>query len=101
MKIEKGIALQDIVSELHPLIMQGRFKLITLGAYAHIYTGSKSPPSCLYPSVKMPDSIKVELIATLSDVEYRMSYGASEKLQLGAVCAAFADARDSLEALEA
>ncbi|KAL5111575.1 Replication factor C subunit 5 [Taenia crassiceps] len=73
MKVEKGIALQDIVSELHPLIMQ----------------------------VKMPDNVKVELIAMLSDVEYRMSYGASEKLQIGAVCAAFADARDSLEALEA
>ncbi|KAL5969076.1 Replication factor C subunit 5 [Taenia solium] len=69
MKVEKGIALQDIVSELHLLIMQG--------------------------------SVKVELIAVLSDVEYRMSYGASEKLQLGAVCAAFAGARDSLEALEA
>ncbi|KAH9285378.1 Replication factor C subunit 5 [Echinococcus granulosus] len=73
LKVEKGIALQDIVSELHPLIMQ----------------------------VKMPDSVKVELTTMLSDVEYRMSYGASEKLQLGAVCAAFANARDSLEALEA
>ncbi|CDS38316.1 replication factor C subunit 5 [Echinococcus multilocularis] len=73
LKVEKGIALQDIVSELHPLIMQ----------------------------VKMPDSVKVELTTMLSDVEYRMSYSASEKLQLGAVCAAFANARDSLEALEA
>ncbi|VDK32521.1 unnamed protein product [Taenia asiatica] len=103
MKVEKGIALQDIVSELHPLIMQGRFKLATLGACACacIYTTSNLSPFCLFALVKMPDSVKVELIAVLSDVEYRMSYGASEKLQLGAVCAAFADARDSLEVLEA
>nr|CDS34389.1 replication factor C subunit 5 [Hymenolepis microstoma] len=71
-KLEKGIALQDIVSELSPLIMR----------------------------LKFPDSIKVDLITMLSEVEYRMSYGASEKLQLGALCAAFADARERLEAMD-
>ncbi|VDN97102.1 unnamed protein product [Rodentolepis nana] len=71
-KMEKGIALQDIVSELSPLIMR----------------------------LKMPDSIKIGLVTMLSEVEYRMSYGASEKLQLGALCAAFADAREHLEAMD-
>ncbi|VDM16443.1 unnamed protein product [Hydatigera taeniaeformis] len=51
--------------------------------------------------LKMPDNVKVGLITMLSDVEYRMSCGASEKLQLGAVCAALASAKDFLGALEA
>lgn len=50
--------------------------------------------------MKLPDSIKIDLITMLSEVEYRMSYGASEKLQLGALCAAFADAREHLEAMD-
>lgn len=42
----------------------------------------------------------MDLITMLAEVEYRMSCGASEKLQLGSVCAAFADAREHLEAME-
>ncbi len=51
--------------------------------------------------VKMPDSVKADLLIMLSEVEHRMSLGSSEKLQLGAVCAAFSQAKQSLEAVEA
>ncbi len=49
----------------------------------------------------MPDSVKADLLIMLSEVEHRMSLGSSEKLQLGAVCAAFSQAKQNLEALEA
>ncbi|VDD80260.1 unnamed protein product [Mesocestoides corti] len=73
MKAEKGIALQDILSELHLLIMR----------------------------VKIPDAVKADLLVVLAEVEHRMSLGASEKLQLGALCGAFARAKHSLEELDA
>ncbi|VDL98201.1 unnamed protein product [Schistocephalus solidus] len=65
MKTFKGIALRDIISELHLLLMR----------------------------VKIPDNVRADILITLAEVEHRMSLGASEKLQLGAVVAAFASAR--------
>ncbi len=47
----------------------------------------------------MPDSVRIELILVLSEIEQRLSLGASEKLQLGAVVAAFSGAKQALEAL--
>ncbi|KAL7062735.1 hypothetical protein AAHC03_025 [Spirometra sp. Aus1] len=71
MKTFKGIALRDILSELHLLLMR----------------------------VKIPDNIRADILIALAEVEHRMSLGASEKLQLGAVIAAFASARHALETL--
>uniref|UniRef100_A0A0X3PLQ4 AAA+ ATPase domain-containing protein n=1 Tax=Schistocephalus solidus TaxID=70667 RepID=A0A0X3PLQ4_SCHSO len=71
MKTFKGIALRDIISELHLLLMR----------------------------VKIPDNVRADILITLAEVEHRMSLGASEKLQLGAVVAAFASARHALEGL--
>jgi len=73
MKAIKGIALQDIISELHLLIMR----------------------------VKIPDSVRADLILAFSEVEHRMSLGATETLQLGAIVAAFTGAKLALEASEA
>ncbi|KAA3680756.1 replication factor C subunit 3/5, partial [Paragonimus westermani] len=67
----KGIALQDILTELHPLIMK----------------------------INLPDPMRCDLLIALSDIEHRMSIGSSERLQLSAVVAAFAKAKSSLEAL--
>ncbi|CAL8091468.1 unnamed protein product [Calicophoron daubneyi] len=65
----KGIALQDILTELHPLVMK----------------------------MDLPDSVRCDLLIVLSDLEHRMSIGSSERLQLGALVAAFAKAKACLE----
>ncbi|KAK4469558.1 hypothetical protein MN116_006603 [Schistosoma mekongi] len=66
----KGIALQDIITEIHPLIMR----------------------------IALPDAIRCDLLIALSDIEHRMSQGASERLQLGAFISAFTRAKVALEA---
>ncbi|KAG5450149.1 Replication factor C (RF-C) subunit [Clonorchis sinensis] len=65
----KGIALQDILTELHPLVMK----------------------------INFPDSVRCDLIIALAELEHRMSVGASERLQLAALVASFARAKSSLE----
>ncbi|RTG83469.1 replication factor C subunit 3/5 [Schistosoma bovis] len=65
----KGIALQDIITEIHPLIMR----------------------------IDLPDAIRCDLLIALSDIENRMSQGASERLQLGAFVSAFTRAKMALE----
>ncbi|TGZ60749.1 hypothetical protein CRM22_008355 [Opisthorchis felineus] len=65
----KGIALQDILTELHPLVMK----------------------------INFPDSVRCDLIIALAELEHRMSVGSSERLQLAALVASFARAKSSLE----
>ncbi|VEL17262.1 unnamed protein product [Protopolystoma xenopodis] len=68
LKYLKGIALQDIVTELHPLVLQ----------------------------MSIPDKIRCELLISLSDIEYRLSLGASENLQLGSLVSTFGIAKENL-----
>ncbi|CAH8611095.1 unnamed protein product [Dicrocoelium dendriticum] len=70
-KSSKGIALQDIVTELHPLIMK----------------------------IDMPDQLRCDLLISLAEIEHRMSIGASEHLQLGALVAAFSATKSRLESM--
>ncbi|KER19824.1 hypothetical protein T265_11489 [Opisthorchis viverrini] len=65
----KGIALQDVLTELHPLVMK----------------------------INFPDSVRCDLIIALAELEHRMSVGSSERLQLAALVASFARAKSSLE----
>ncbi|VDO81793.1 unnamed protein product [Schistosoma margrebowiei] len=65
----KGIALQDIITEIHPFIMR----------------------------IDLPDAIRCDLLIALSDIENRMSQGASKRLQLGAFVSAFTRAKIALE----
>lgn len=64
----KGIALLDILQDLHPLIFK----------------------------VSMPAHVRVDLVSKLAETEYRLAYGTSEQLQLGAICGAFAHARQGI-----
>ncbi|CAN0508017.1 unnamed protein product [Discosporangium mesarthrocarpum] len=43
--------------------------------------------------IELPPFVLAHLLDELSNAEYRLAYGASEKLQLGSVVAAFATAR--------
>lgn len=68
LQVLKGLALLDIVQQLHPWVFQ----------------------------IEMPSKIRIELIDRMADVEYRLAYGTSEKLQLGALVGAFSQAAEAL-----
>lgn len=48
--------------------------------------------------IAMPNPVRIDLIDKLADAEYRLAFGTSEKLQLGAVVAAFCQAREGIVA---
>lgn len=70
MKTAKGLALLDVVRQLHPFLMR----------------------------IEVPSRIRIELLDALANIEYRLTFGTSEKLQLGALVSAFAHARTALVA---
>jgi len=44
----------------------------------------------------MPAQVRISLISRLATTEHRLAYGTSDALQLGAVCGAFADAKEGI-----
>ncbi|KAB2059637.1 hypothetical protein ES319_A11G319600v1 [Gossypium barbadense] len=48
--------------------------------------------------IKMPLDVRVQLINDLADIEYRLSFGCNDKLQLGSLIAIFTKARSALVA---
>ena len=48
--------------------------------------------------VGMPGPVRIELVEAMADVEHRLAVGTSEKLQLGALVAAFVTARAGIAA---
>lgn len=46
----------------------------------------------------MPPRVRVALLAKLADIEHRLAFGTSERLQLGALSGAFAEAREGIVA---
>lgn len=72
-KMRKGLALVDIVRE------------VTLFVF----------------KIKMPSDVRVKLINDLADIEYRLSLGCNDKLQLGSLISTFTTARCALVAAAA
>ncbi|XP_065848181.1 replication factor C subunit 3 [Euphorbia lathyris] len=70
MNIKKGLALVDIVREVTMFVFK----------------------------IKMPSDVRVHLINDMADIEYRLTFGCSEKLQLGSLIASFTRARSALVA---
>ncbi|CAL5384885.1 unnamed protein product [Camellia sinensis] len=68
MKARKGLALVDIVREVTMFVFK----------------------------IKMPPDVRVQLINDLADIEYRLSFGCNDKLQLGSLIATFSRARSAL-----
>jgi len=66
MKVEKGLALQDILTEIGLLVSM----------------------------ITFPQSIKSEIYIRLADLEYHLNSGGSEKIYLSAMIAAFQSARE-------
>ena len=38
----------------------------------------------------MPPQVRIQLVSKMADIEHRLAYGTSDRLQLGALCGAFA-----------
>ncbi|TKY74263.1 Replication factor C subunit 3 [Spatholobus suberectus] len=70
MKTRKGLALVDIVREVTMFVFK----------------------------IKMASAVRVQLMNDLADIEYRLSFGCNDKLQLGSVIASFTRARSALVA---
>jgi replication factor C subunit 3/5 len=65
-QLAKGIALQDILFEIHPFVYR----------------------------IDFPTSVQIVILERLAEIEFRLARGSSEKLQLSALVAAFQSARD-------
>ncbi|KAK9915083.1 hypothetical protein WJX75_004524 [Coccomyxa subellipsoidea] len=70
MQLNKGLALTDIVQQLHPWVFR----------------------------VNMPAAVRIKLVDALADTEHRLAFGTSERLQLGALVGAFSVAREGIVA---
>ncbi|XP_071849306.1 replication factor C subunit 5-like [Apostichopus japonicus] len=66
LKTVKGLALQDVVTEVH--------------TYVH--------------RIEFPKNVRIHLLEKMADIEHRIAAGTSEKIQLGSLVAAFQIARD-------
>lgn len=66
LKTAKGLALEDILADVH--------------TYVH--------------RIDFPLHVRIQLLEKMADVEYRLASGTSEKLQLGSFISAFQNARD-------
>lgn len=71
LQIDRGVALVDIVRELHPW---------------------------MFNIAALPPKVRIMLVEKLADIEHRLAYGCSEQLQLGALVAAFSLVRDDIVA---
>ncbi|NWI40641.1 RFC5 factor, partial [Picathartes gymnocephalus] len=94
LKTLKGLALQDILSEIHLFVHRG-------GQRVQLQTILERPnfPLALtkgFPlsTVDFPPSIRIQLLIKLADIEYRLAAGTSEKIQLSSLIAAFQVTRD-------
>ncbi|CAO2834499.1 unnamed protein product [Amaranthus hypochondriacus] len=70
MKTRKGLALVDIIREVTMFVFR----------------------------IRMPADVRVQLINDMADIEYRLTFGCSDKLQLGSLIASFTKARSALVA---
>lgn len=70
LKTLKGLALHDILTEVHLFVHR----------------------------VDFPSSVRIHLLTKMADIEYRLSVGTSEKIQLSSLIAAFQVTRDLIVA---
>ncbi|KJE89505.1 replication factor C 5 [Capsaspora owczarzaki ATCC 30864] len=66
LKLQKGLALQDILREVHEFMAR----------------------------IEFPANVRIYLLKQLADIEYRLSAGTNERIQLGSLVAVFNTGRD-------
>lgn len=70
LKTRKGLALQDILSEVHLLVHR----------------------------IDFPPNVRITLLSKMAEIEYNLSAGTSEKIQMSGLIAAFQCVRDTVAA---
>ncbi|XP_069651447.1 replication factor C subunit 5 isoform X1 [Haliaeetus albicilla] len=104
LKTLKGLALQDILTEIHLFVHRGRGLRGWLPGKGPGRPTVMSPPAhtdthrLLLSTVDFPPSIRIQLLIKMADIEYRLAAGTSEKIQLSSLIAAFQVTRDLIVA---
>ncbi|NWT76685.1 RFC5 factor, partial [Prunella himalayana] len=94
LKTLKGLALQDILTEIHLFVHRGGER-VQLQMILERPNFSLPLTECfLLSTVDFPPSIRIQLLIKLADIEYRLAAGTSEKIQLSSLIAAFQVTRD-------
>ncbi|KAM4763614.1 replication factor C subunit 5 isoform 1-T1 [Cyanocitta cristata] len=94
LKTLKGLALQDILTEIHLFVHRGgpRVRLPMILERPNFPLALTE--RFLLSTVDFPPSIRIQLLIKLADIEYRLAAGTSEKIQLSSLIAAFQVTRD-------
>jgi replication factor C subunit 3/5 len=81
----KGLALQDILTEVHLYVHQSNYKMFKIfKPYLQVIY--------ILP-VDFPPNVRIVLLEKMADVEVRLSSGCSDRIQLGSLLSAFDTAR--------
>ncbi|NWW24086.1 RFC5 factor, partial [Falcunculus frontatus] len=94
LKTLKGLALQDILTEIHLFVHRGGHRVQLRMILEQPNFPSALTECFLLSTVDFPPSIRIQLLIKLADIEYRLAAGTSEKIQLSSLIAAFQVTRD-------
>ncbi|NWS08081.1 RFC5 factor, partial [Motacilla alba] len=94
LKTLKGLALQDILTEIHLFVHRGGERVQLWMILARPNSPLPFTECFLLSTVDFPPSIHIQLLIKLADIEYRLAAGTSEKIQLSSLIAAFQVTRD-------
>lgn len=92
LKLNKGLALQDILTEIHSYIVKSMYflflkcilRLILIIIFYKYY---------FFP-VDFPNSILIDLLCKMAEIEKRLAAGCRDAIQLNALISAFYKVRD-------
>ncbi|XP_053850035.1 replication factor C subunit 5 isoform X1 [Vidua macroura] len=94
LKTLKGLALQDILTEIHLFVHRGEERVRLRMILERPNFPLPLTERFLLSTVDFPPSIRIQLLIKLADIEYRLAAGTSEKIQLSSLIAAFQVTRD-------
>ncbi|NXT71328.1 RFC5 factor, partial [Chaetops frenatus] len=94
LKTLKGLALQDILTEIHLFVHRGGQRVQLQMILERPDFSLAFSKGFLLSAVDFPPSIRIQLLIKLADIEYRLAAGTSEKIQLSSLIAAFQVTRD-------
>ncbi|XP_014109190.1 PREDICTED: replication factor C subunit 5 isoform X1 [Pseudopodoces humilis] len=98
LKTLKGLALQDILTEIHLFVHRGGERILLQVILEKPNFPLPLTECFLLSTVDFPPSIRIQLLIKLADIEYRLAAGTSEKIQLSSLIAAFQVTRDLVAA---
>ncbi|NWX57803.1 RFC5 factor, partial [Promerops cafer] len=94
LKTLKGLALQDILTEIHLFVHRGGERVWLRMVLERPNFPLPLTECFLLSTVDFPPSIRIQLLIKLADIEYRLAAGTNEKIQLSSLIAAFQVTRD-------